>query len=249
MATLTSALYLTLSLLPSVIVAQTTKQTATDTLYLDGAGRLVSKTKINEYFEKLKARQTNPKLVALKKLNKVIRRDSVLYEVSYVTVPKQSKEDELRQLKHRNKIVGAPLPDFALEDLTGRVIRRDSLLGKPMMISLWFTTCPPCIKEIPELNRMKAMPEYAHVNFVAITFEKKEKVKEFLKKTPFEFIHLANARKYCEYFTEGYPLNIFVNKDGIVAALANGIPTISRDNGKTVEMDRNYLLNYLKWIK
>jgi cytochrome c biogenesis protein CcmG/thiol:disulfide interchange protein DsbE len=48
-----------------------------------------------------------------------------------------------------------PAPDFTLPDLTGQQV---TLSAQPdlVVLNFWFTTCPPCRKEIPELAKFHA---------------------------------------------------------------------------------------------
>src|SRR5271154_159538 len=41
---------------------------------------------------------------------------------------------------------------FILEDLAGRPVKLSKWQGHPLIVDFWATWCPPCRKEIPELN-------------------------------------------------------------------------------------------------
>lgn len=45
------------------------------------------------------------------------------------------------------------LPQLALSDLNGEQVRVDSFDGKPMVVNLWATWCPPCRREMPVLQQ------------------------------------------------------------------------------------------------
>lgn len=45
-----------------------------------------------------------------------------------------------------------PLPDIVLSDLDGKAVPIASLGGKPMVVNLWATWCPPCRREMPILR-------------------------------------------------------------------------------------------------
>ena len=52
------------------------------------------------------------------------------------------------------EVVGNPRPDFSLGDVNGQVRNISEWDGKVVAINFWATWCPPCIKEIPELNEL-----------------------------------------------------------------------------------------------
>jgi thiol-disulfide isomerase/thioredoxin len=46
---------------------------------------------------------------------------------------------------------GIEAPDFAGELLTGEALGLDALVGEPLIVNFWATTCEPCIREMPAL--------------------------------------------------------------------------------------------------
>jgi thiol-disulfide isomerase/thioredoxin len=49
-----------------------------------------------------------------------------------------------------------PAPDFQLADLEGRSVSLSSMPHEVVVLNFWFTTCPPCRAEIPELTAFHA---------------------------------------------------------------------------------------------
>ena len=47
----------------------------------------------------------------------------------------------------------APIPALALSGLDGRPVQLASLTGKPVVINLWASWCPPCRREMPVLRQ------------------------------------------------------------------------------------------------
>lgn len=48
---------------------------------------------------------------------------------------------------------GEQAPDFELETLEGDSFRLSDLEGKKVILNFWYSWCPPCIEEMPELQK------------------------------------------------------------------------------------------------
>lgn len=61
-------------------------------------------------------------------------------------------------------VQGAPMPDITVQTLDGRPARLHAFLGRPTVVNLWATWCPPCRREMPVLQRAQAArPDVAFV--------------------------------------------------------------------------------------
>ncbi len=60
------------------------------------------------------------------------------------------------------------------------------LRGQPLLINFWATWCPPCIKEMPELDRF-ASDHPQRLRVVGLAIDRLEPVKEFLDRQPVRF--------------------------------------------------------------
>lgn len=85
-----------------------------------------------------------------------------------------------------------PAPDFSLPDMQGKLHKLSDYRGKPVIVSFWATWCPPCLREIPQLNRAwkKLKDEDVVMLFVNIN-EGIETIEAYEKKVP---IHLTILR-------------------------------------------------------
>ncbi len=51
---------------------------------------------------------------------------------------------------------GAPLPAVAITDMQGNSVPVSSLVGQPLVINLWFSSCVPCAEELPAFAAVHA---------------------------------------------------------------------------------------------
>lgn len=74
---------------------------------------------------------------------------------------------------------GVPLPALSLSSLDGRSVPLAAFQGKPVVLNLWATWCPPCRRELPLLQQ--AQSEHADLHFVFVDQgETPEQVGRFL---------------------------------------------------------------------
>lgn len=60
---------------------------------------------------------------------------------------------------------GAPAPPFELEGIDGSTTSLESLRGKVVLLDFWSTTCPPCLRQMEELE---AIHERFHRDVVVL---------------------------------------------------------------------------------
>ena len=112
--------------------------------------------------------------------------------------------------------VGQKAPNFKVIDINGNKIDSNKLRGKVIVLNFWFTSCMPCISEIPALNRVyERYQNNSNVVFVAITFNRTKLVKRFLSHTPMKYTVVPFENPTCTKFgVSGFPTNMIIDKVG-----------------------------------
>ena len=72
---------------------------------------------------------------------------------------------------------------FALESLDGTPLDAAKLNGKPIFLHVWASWCPPCIAELPDIQRLVQSVSPEEVAFLLVTVDKNtDKARQFLQK-------------------------------------------------------------------
>jgi cytochrome c biogenesis protein CcmG/thiol:disulfide interchange protein DsbE len=115
---------------------------------------------------------------------------------------------------------------------------KDLKKNKPSVINFWFTSCFPCILEMPYLEKMRN--KYSeNINFIGITFNSKEEIEKFEEKYKFNFKHITvDKNKISEFGVISFPKTFFIDSNGIIKNYVDGMNIIKDENGK-IKIDEN----------
>lgn len=64
-----------------------------------------------------------------------------------------------------------PAPDISLPDARGQTHRLSDLGGRVILVNFWATWCPPCVHEIPSMNRLAASYDPSEFAIVSVNFK------------------------------------------------------------------------------
>ncbi len=135
---------------------------------------------------------------------------------------------------------GEAAPDFELRDLDGRAVHLQALRGKPVLINFWYTTCPPCREEMPELSRAYQQYRAQGLTVLAINSqdERAPAVRAFAEALGLAFVPLLDPKKKVtqRYGVSFNPSSVFIARDGRVRYFQIGA------------MDRSFLQERLREI-
>ncbi len=75
---------------------------------------------------------------------------------------------------------------FAQPD--GGELAMTPFFGKPLVLNFWATWCPPCVKEMPELDRFAKAFASRGGRVVGLAVDNPTAVRQFLQKTPVSYV-------------------------------------------------------------
>lgn len=120
----------------------------------------------------------------------------------------------------------AKAPDFNLKDQYGVVHSLENYKGKVIFLNFWATWCPPCKKEMPDIENI--YKEYGEnkkdVVILGVNSEKENEVKKFLKDKGYTFpiVIDENSEVMRKYFIQAFPTSFVIDKEGNVYGYVMG---------------------------
>ncbi len=77
------------------------------------------------------------------------------------------------------------LAGLTIETADGRRLPGEAFRGRFVLLNVWATWCPPCVKEMPSLDRLQAMKGDSGFEVVALSIDRQglEVVEPFFKRT------------------------------------------------------------------
>jgi peroxiredoxin len=111
-------------------------------------------------------------------------------------------------------------PDFTLKDLSGKAWTFSELRGKVVLVNFWATWCPPCRKEMPDLETLYGRFGAKGLVVLGISDEETAKVEPFIRERKVSFpVLLDPGRKVNEMFVvEGIPKSFVYDREGKLVA-------------------------------
>lgn len=229
-------LLITLTAGISTISAQTYYKTNTSNFILTESGYEKLKKGIREQHSKKGGEITISEIL----LDSTTSNDSVIKTVQLDIKRKGTKNAGKRPTEKVYSYLNKKFPAKTLYDLNDNEIKLENLKGKPVVINFWFTRCKPCVEEIPILNKL--VEKYSDkIHFISITPDNKETILPFLKDHDFNYKHLVNAKNFMhEIGLNAYPKNVFIDKNGIVKRIKNGIPYIQINEKREIGSEAKF---------
>ena len=142
------------------------------------------------------------------------------------TAPAQAHEPR----RHRAKLVRfnppIPAPDFTVSDPAGKPVALADFRGRYLLLNFWATWCPPCVREMPTIERLAKRFAKRPFAVLAISLDEEgaKKVRPFVARLGVTFpIGLDPESKVAErYGARDLPATFLIDPQGRVVVAAKG---------------------------
>lgn len=113
---------------------------------------------------------------------------------------------------------GTLAPDFSLPDLNGKMVRLSDYKGKAILLNIWATWCPPCVQEMPSMEKLHQELKNENFAIVAVSIDSSgpQVVSPFMKNHNLSFLTLLDTKGIVKnlYHTTGVPESLIIDKSG-----------------------------------
>jgi len=133
-------------------------------------------------------------------------------DISFDTVTQTGVDNRLKKYAGQAKPLAIKLLDFS-----GKQFELHDYKNKVTIVNFWATWCIPCVKEIPSLNRLKAVMKNRPFELISINFqEKPDAIREFQKmvKVKFPVLMDSDGEIAKQWKVIAFPSTFLIGPDG-----------------------------------
>ena len=123
--------------------------------------------------------------------------------------------------------IGETAPGFEVDMLNGDAVTLSELRGRPVVLNFWATTCAPCRRELPTLERVASEHVDDGLQVLAVnTGESAAAIDGFLSELSIELPVAIdkNGELVALYEVMVLPMTYFIDRDGVLRYRSVGEP-------------------------
>lgn len=129
---------------------------------------------------------------------------------------------EIQQEDRQN--VAASGFNWPMETLNGKKVNLEDFRGKTIFINEWATWCPPCVAEMPSIEKLyNQLKDDKNVVFILVSNENRETVSQFLNKEGLDLPVMVTRANPPEMFAvRSIPTTFLVSPSGEIVLRETG---------------------------
>lgn len=127
-------------------------------------------------------------------------------------------------IKTNKDLVGRKLPDVPMKSLAGSDVSTGELLGTPLVINFWYSTCEPCRREMPVLAA-SFLKNKETVRFIGVNMNDSPEIAlKFARSygVEYELFVDPSGSLISDLGIATAPFTLFVGSDGVIVAQVAG---------------------------
>jgi len=115
---------------------------------------------------------------------------------------------------------------MVLADLEGHAVRFENLRGKVVFMNVWATWCPPCIAEMPGIQKLYNSVDTSQIAFVMLSVDHqgREKVRKFIDRKGYTFpVYTPLSAIPAVFQSNAIPTTFILSPEGTLVARQEGM--------------------------
>ena len=114
--------------------------------------------------------------------------------------------------------------EWSFKDINGKLVNLKDHKGKVIFINLWATWCPPCVGEMPEIQKLyDHFKDNDQIVFMMVTGDKVPKIKSFIEKRDYSFpVFQYISNPPVPFRVKSIPTTFIVSKSGKIVIKKTG---------------------------
>lgn len=118
-------------------------------------------------------------------------------------------------------VLPRPAPPFVLAGLDGTPIRREDHTGRVLLVDFWATWCKPCIRAMPELQKLHDEWRDAGLTVIGVSIDERpaDEIAKFLRKRRIDYpvgLDTGDPPAWESYRVAAVPAMFLIDADGRV---------------------------------
>lgn len=145
------------------------------------------------------------------------------------SIPERKIDLYAKDNKDKDSLFGKSFIDFEGIFLDGQKFKLSDNKGKIILLNFWFIGCPPCMGEVPDINKLYRTYKDSNVVLVSLSTNSIGELNKFMEGKKFrpiekiEYPIIPNCRSISnQYKIDGYPTTVLIDKKGIIRLISHG---------------------------
>ncbi|MCK8060048.1 MULTISPECIES: redoxin family protein [unclassified Fusibacter] len=111
-------------------------------------------------------------------------------------------------------------PDFTLQTLSGETVTLSSLRGKPVVLNFFTSWCPPCLDEMPDIEKLH-QENNGNIQFIGVNLTNQDNLSDVRDmidtlSITFTVVKDEQGKVANDYGIRAIPTSVFIGSDGMV---------------------------------
>ena len=167
-------------------------------------------------------------------VNTAVSAESAASEISESAASSMNEAESAKSGAESSNSEIVPAPDFELYDQFGKLHKLSDYKGSVVFLNFWATWCPPCRKEMPDIQALYDKYKNSEDDSVTVlgvaapnmgNEGSVEDIKAFLEENSYSYPVLmdTDGELFSKYYISSYPTTFMIDKEGNIHGYVPGM--------------------------